>query len=98
MKEHTEPNEHAAPTPPETNEQVAEPTFGVVAIPEQLRDRVLAYVETLLTEDDETRGYMIGGLGMRVGKSGRLMAGGWAGTRCGSTETAGNGTDIYCAD
>lgn len=86
MQEHTESNERAE-----------EPNFGVLAVPDALVPDVVAYVQTLIDDEAETSGYMIGGIGGSAIRPGALKAV-ISHTNCVFRKTGDLGTDCYCAD
>lgn len=78
-----------------------EGTTSIITVPTNLMEQVMDYVESISSEELDTSGYMIGGIGGiggSVAKPGMLRDA-WSGTGCGNWQTGkSGGHDVGCAD
>ena len=81
---------------PPSGEQ--EEPVNIITVPKHLTQRVAEYVKSLLDADqDDTSGYMIGGLSTTAVRS-TALRGRWTGTICGPYNSGSLGEDTGCAD
>lgn len=71
-------------------------TFSIISIPDHLTQQVVDYIEALMDEDDDTSGYMIGGISMASGAG--PLSEKMKHSDCTWKKTGDFGWDVYCND
>lgn len=75
---------------------VPDHAFSVVAVPAHLTQQIIDYVDALMEKDDDTSGFMIGGISTVSGTG--PLAEKMKHTACTWKKTGDFGWDVYCND
>lgn len=70
---------------------------NIVTVPKHLTEKVVEYLNQLMSDGADTSGFMIRGISTSVAGAGPLNAK-WSGTICGRWQTGTLGEDSGCAD